>query len=69
MSETFQLALELKCEFSNFYSMMAYPGSELYNYAKSKGWYLPKNMIEYSQYAYECNPIQTNHFSLIIFLE
>ena len=33
MQETLDLALDLNCEFANFYSAMAYPGSPLYEQA------------------------------------
>ena len=39
MQETLDLALDLNCEFANFYSAMAYPGSPLYDAgACSRGW-------------------------------
>ena len=37
MQETLDLALELNCEFANFYSAMAYPGSPLYERALRRG--------------------------------
>ncbi len=37
MRATLDLALDLKCEFGNFYSAMAYPGSPLYSLAVSRG--------------------------------
>src|SRR5262249_10161523 len=42
MGETLDLAIELNCEFANFYSAMAYPGSHLYTLAVEKGWRLPE---------------------------
>ncbi|KKL50514.1 hypothetical protein LCGC14_2304770, partial [marine sediment metagenome] len=33
MQATLDLALNLECEFTNFYSAMAYPGSPLYRMA------------------------------------
>ena len=41
MLGTLDLALELNCEFANFYSAMAYPGSPLYEKAIRAGWPLP----------------------------
>ena len=38
MQRTLDLALELNCEFANFYSAMAYPGSPLYEQALALGW-------------------------------
>src|SRR5262249_49610629 len=47
MQETLDLALEANCEFANFYSAMAYPGSKLYDLAQKKGWDLPTSWIGY----------------------
>lgn len=63
MQETLNLALELNCEFANFYSAMAYPGSRLYAMAKTNGWQLPASWIGYSQHSYECTPLPTDHLS------
>ena len=60
MQETLDFAKDLKCEFNNLYTMMAYPGSELYNMAVEKGWKLPETWSAYSQYSYDCHPIRTN---------
>ena len=57
MQETLDLALELNCEFANFYSAMAYPGSQLYALAQSSGWQLPSSWHGYSQHAYEALPL------------
>lgn len=38
MQATLDLALELNCEFANFYCAMAFPGSQLYNVAVKEGW-------------------------------
>jgi len=59
MQETLDLALELNCEFSNFYSAMAYPGSPLYTLAVQKGWDLPENWSGYSQHSFDCKPLPT----------
>src|SRR6185295_13032746 len=42
MQDTLDLALDLNCEFANFYSAMAYPGSPLYDQAVKEGWRLPE---------------------------
>lgn len=63
MQATLDLALELQCEFINFYSAMAYPGSALYVQAKQHGWQLPENWSGYSQHSYDCLPLPTNHIS------
>lgn len=59
MEETLQLALDANCEFANFYSAMAYPGSKLYTQAVEEGWSLPKSWIGYSQHSFECTPLPT----------
>lgn len=62
MKQTLGLAQELNCEWANFYSAMAYPGSALYREAKQKGWELPEDSvgwIGYAQHSYECLPLRT----------
>ena len=66
MQETLDLSLRINSEWANFYSGMAYPGSQLYPMAKKKGWMLPDNekgpgWIGYSQHAYEALPLRTEH--------
>lgn len=61
MQATLDLAMHLNCEFSNFYSAMAYPGSKLYTMAIEQGWELPKNWSGYSQHSYDCRPLDTEH--------
>jgi radical SAM superfamily enzyme YgiQ (UPF0313 family) len=61
MRDTLSLATELNCEFANFYSAMAYPGSPLYEIALRRGWELPEQWYAYSQHAYETLPLPTNH--------
>ena len=63
MQETLKLAIDLNCEFANFYSAMAYPGSDLYNMAIENKWDLPKEWHGYSQYAYETLPLPTKYIS------
>ena len=63
MQKTLDLAIELNCEFANFYSTMAYPGSQLYGEALEKKWKLPDSWIGYSQHSYECLPLPTNKIS------
>jgi hypothetical protein len=60
MKETLELATELNCEFANFYSAMAYPGSPLYLEAESNNWSLPKEWSGYSQHSYDCHPLPTH---------
>jgi len=59
MNETLDLALEANCEFANFYSAMAYPGSKLYGMALDKGWDLPDSWIGFSQHAYTTKPLRS----------
>ena len=63
MQSTLDLALELNCEFANFYSAMAYPGSQLYSVALSEGWPLPERWSGYSQHAVDTLPLPTKHLS------
>lgn len=63
MTETLDLALELRCEMANFYSAMAYPGSPLYALAVKEGWPLPARWDHYSQHAYETLPLPTRHLT------
>lgn len=65
MQETLDMALELNCEFANFYSAMAYPGSKLYEIAVENGLQLPDKWHGYSQHAYECLPLPTRHVSAV----
>ena len=66
MNETLNLSKELNCEWANFYSAMAYPGSQLYSLAKKNKWKLPDDKggpgwIGYSQHSYDTLPLRTNH--------
>jgi len=63
MQETLDLALNLKCEFANFYSAMAYPGSPLYTHALDEGWELPHSWEGYSQHSVETQPLPTKHIT------
>ena len=63
MQQTLDLALELNCEFANFYSTMAYPGSQLYSLALKEGWPLPESWSGYSQHAVETLPLPTKHLT------
>lgn len=63
MSETLDMAIELNCEFANFYCAMAYPGSRLYDIAIKENWQLPDNWHAFSQHSYEMLPLPTKHLS------
>lgn len=61
MRATLDLALDLRCEFANFYSAMAYPGSPLYALALRQGVPLPENWTGYSQHSRDCLPMPTRY--------
>lgn len=63
MRETLEMAKELNCEFSNFYSAMAYPGSPLYRLAVENGWELPDSWGGYSQHSFDSKPLRTEKVS------
>ncbi|WP_035691831.1 B12-binding domain-containing radical SAM protein [Azospirillum halopraeferens] len=63
MRATLDLARELNCEFANFYSAMAYPGSPLYAQAQERGWALPDAWSGYSQHSADCRPLPTEKVS------
>ncbi|MBI4656284.1 MAG: cobalamin B12-binding domain-containing protein [Elusimicrobia bacterium] len=63
MQETLNMAMELNCEFVNFYCAMAYPGSKLYEIAIREGWQLPNKWHGFSQHSYETLPLPTKHIS------
>ncbi len=63
MQETLDLALELNCEFSNFYCAMAYPGSALYEEAVRNHMALPKTWSGYSQHSVDTLPLPTQYLS------
>lgn len=60
MQETLDLATTLNCEYSNFYCVVPYPGTETELYAKRQGWEFPPNPSAYSQYAYDFQPLPTH---------
>ncbi len=61
MRQTLDLALELNCEFANFYSAMAYPGSRLYAAAIAEGTPLPATWKDFSQHGYHTLPLANKH--------
>ncbi|HXK01599.1 MAG TPA: radical SAM protein [Verrucomicrobiae bacterium] len=63
MQQTLDLAQNLNCEFANFYSAMAYPGSPLYTMAVNNGWKLPERWSGFSQHSYDCLPLPTERVS------
>ena len=63
MKETLELAIDLNAEFANFYSAMAYPGSQLYTDAVKNGALLPSDWSGYSQHSVDTLPLPTNYLS------
>ena len=61
MQDTLNLALDLRTEFANVYSAMAYPGSPLYAQAVEHGRTLPQSWSGYSQHNADCRPLDTEH--------
>ena len=61
MRQTLDLALELNCEFVNFYSAMAYPGSRLYDAALAEGAALPATWKDFSQHGADALPLANKH--------
>lgn len=57
MRQTLDLAKSLRCDFANFYSAMAYPGSRLFEEADPKD--LPESWVGYSQHSFETRPLPT----------
>ena len=63
MQATLDMAIDLNCEFANFYSAMAYPGSPLYSRAVSQGLPLPEKWTGYSQHSRDCLPLPTRYLT------
>lgn len=63
MQETLDLAVDLNCEFANFYCAMAYPGSKLHQTAAANGWRLPESWSGYSQHAVDTLPLPTRYLT------
>ena len=63
MKATLDLAIDLNCEFGNFYCAMAYPGSPLYETALQAGWPLPETWSGYSQHSVDTLPLPTKYTS------
>ncbi len=63
MQETLDLAVDLNCEFANFYCGMAYPGSRLYADALRNDWPLPSDWAGFSQHSQDTLPLPTRYLS------
>lgn len=59
MKETLYLAMDLNCEFSNFYTTMSYPGSKLHRISP----YVSNDWNTYSQHGYYTEPLSTRYIS------
>ena len=67
MQETYDLAKELKCEWTSMYSAMAYPGSALHSQFDKED--LPQTYTGYSQHSFDCKPIPTKNLTSAQILE
>ena len=63
MQETLDMAKELNFEYVNFYTAMAYPGSQFYQDAIEQGVRLPEQWYGYGQLAEETLPLPTKYLS------
>jgi hypothetical protein len=63
MKETLDFAIELNCEYANFYCTVAYPGSKLYKEMKEKGVSLPTDYTQYAQMSPNFKPLPTKYLS------
>lgn len=63
MQETLDMAKELNCEYTNFYVVMAYPGSKLYEESLGNNIQLPDSWEGYSQFGYETQPLPTKYLT------
>jgi anaerobic magnesium-protoporphyrin IX monomethyl ester cyclase len=57
MQQTLDLALAINAEFANFYSAMAYPGSQLYKDAVAQRLPLPETWKDFSQHGFGTFPL------------
>jgi len=65
MQDTLILSKELLCDYVNFYTTMAYPGSLLYEDALKNNLPLPDSWEGYSQFSYETLPLPTKYLSAV----
>jgi len=63
MRETLDLAIELNTEFVNFYCLVPYPNTPLYEQYKKLNIDLPKTYEEYSQLSENFKPLPTKYLS------
>jgi radical SAM superfamily enzyme YgiQ (UPF0313 family) len=63
MQETSDLAMDLNCEFVNFYTVMAFPGSALYNEVLSQQGKIAYGWESFSQHSFNTQPMPTRFLS------
>ncbi|MBN2591418.1 MAG: cobalamin-dependent protein [Sedimentisphaerales bacterium] len=63
MNDTLKLMFDINAEWANIYSAMAFPGSQLYDFALENKWLLPESWDGYSQYSYESLPLPSKYLS------
>ena len=63
MRETLDLAIELNTEFANFYCLVIYPNTVLYEEYKKMGIDLPNSYEKYSQLSENFKPLPTKYLS------
>ncbi len=63
MRETLDMAKEFNFEYVNFYTAMAYPGSQLYEDAVRRNIKLPETWLGYAQLSEETLPLPTKYLS------
>ena len=63
MQESLDMAKNYNFEWANFYCAMAYPGTELYNYAVREGLPLPDSWSGFGQYSADALPLPSKHIS------
>lgn len=63
MQKTLDMAKKYLFEYANFYSAMAYPGTELHEQAKREGMRLPTTWKGFGQYSEDALPMSTKHLS------
>ncbi len=65
--ETLDMAKEFSFEYTNFYTAMAYPGSQLYENTIKQDSKLPEQWYGYGQYAEETPLMPTKYLSRQMF--
>lgn len=63
MQESLDMAKNYNFEWANFYCAMAYPGTELYNYAVREGLPLPDSWSGFGQYSADALPLPSKYVS------